>query len=254
MSLSPDQYVRAYSKFQDDMEWKVKIEVQQIVRKAGLGRMGVDPVLARDVVADALTGLVVAYGPAAEAFGMYLFEEMIGETPAPSGISAPIATEAAAASAYGIITKYNSPATVLSSSMARHVMNYGRSAIHNSAAGVPSLAYARVPNYRSQRGGKGPCEFCVVLASRGPVYADTVTAGERGSGNEYHDDCYCVPTLMRKGNPEIGDFGDPSDWPKGYTPDRLYKEIYDPSHEYLDTIQDVTRKIRAKHPDFPSGR
>ena len=59
---------------------------------------------------------------------------------------------------------------------------------------------------------------------------------------------------MRKGNPEIGDFGDPSDWPRGYTPDRLYREIYDPSHEYLDTIQDVTRKIRAKHPDFPSGR
>lgn len=254
MSLTPDQYVRAFSKFHEEMEWKVKIEVQQIVRSAGLGRMGVDPILARDVVADALSGLVNAYGPAAEAFGMYLFEEMIGAPAATAAISAPSAAAAATSSAYGIITKYNSPESVLASSMTRHVMGFGRGAIHNSAARVPSLAYARVPQYGVQKVRKGPCEFCVVLASRGPVYADSVTAGERGSGNEYHDDCYCVPTLMRKGNPEIGDFGDPSDWPKGYTPDRLYSEIYDPSHEYLDTIQDVTRKIRAKHPDFPSGR
>ena len=254
MSLTPDQYVRAFSKFHEDLEFKIKVEVQQIVRKAGLGRMGVDPVLARDVVVDGLSSLISAYGPAAEAFGMYVFEEMVGESAAPAATTLPTATKAASSSAYGIITKYASPTTVLASSMTRHAMNFGRSAIHNSAARVPSLAYARVPNYRSQRGGKGPCEFCIVLASRGPVYADTVTAGERGSGNEYHDDCYCVPTLMRKGNPEIGDFGDPSDWPKGYTPDRLYREIYDPSHEYLDTIQDVTRKIRAKHPDFPSGR
>lgn len=254
MSLTPDQYVRAYSKFQEEMEWKVAIEVQQIVRSAGLGRMGVDPILARDVVADAISGLVNAYGPAAEAFGMYLFEEMTGQAAAASSITASTAAKTTTSSVIGVITKYHSPSTALQRSAARHIMNFGRGAIHNSAARVPSLAYARVPNYRSQRGGKGPCEFCIVLASRGPVYADTVTAGERGSGNEYHDDCYCVPTLMRKGNPEIGDFGDPSEWPKGYTPDRLYREIYDPSHEYLDTIQDVTRKIRAKHPDFPSGR
>lgn len=254
MSLTPDQYVRAYSGFQEEMERKVAIEVQQIYRSSGLGRMGVDPILARDVVADALAGLVNAYGPAAEAFGMYLFEEMIGEKATAAAISAPTATAAATASTYGIITKYASPESVLASSMSRHVMNFGRSAIHNSAAGIPDLAYARVPNYVGQRDGKGPCEFCIVLASRGAVYADTVTAGERGSGNEYHDDCWCVPTLMTKANPEAGDFGDPSEWPKGYTPDRLYKEIYDPSHEYLDTIQDVTRKIRAKDPTFPLGR
>lgn len=254
MSLSPDQYVRAYSKFQEEMEWKVKIEVTKIYRSSGLGKMGVDPILARDVVADALTGLVNAYGPAAEAFGMYLFEEMTGEKAVAAAISAPTAAATASASTYGIITKYANPGDVLASSMTRHVMGFGRGAIHNSAARVPQLAYARVPNYRGQREGKGPCEFCIVLASRGPVYADTVTAGQRGSGNEYHDDCWCVPTLMAKGNPEAGDFGDPSDWPKGYTPDRLYKEIYDPSHEYLDTINDVTRKIREKDPTFPLGR
>lgn len=254
MTLTPDQYVRAYSGFQEEMERRVKIEVQQIYRKSGLGRMGVDPILARDVVADALAGLVNAYGPAAESFGMYLFEEMIGEKAAAAAISAPTSTAAATTSTHGIVTKYVNPESVLASSMTRHVMGFGRSAIHNSAAGIPDLAYARVPNYRGQRDGKGPCEFCIVLASRGPVYADTVTAGERGSGNEYHDDCWCVPTLMTKGNPERGDFGDPSEWPKGYTPDRLYEEIYDPSHEYLDTIQDVTRKIRAKDPTFPLGR
>ena len=250
MSLTPVQYVRTFSKFHEELEWKIRIEVQKVVRESGLRRPGVDPVLARDVVADALSGMISAYGPVAEAFGMFAFEEMIGEPAAPSGISAATAAETAKSSAYGIISKYASPTGVLVSSMTRHAIGHTRSAIHNSTARVPGLAYARVPNYRGQRGGKGPCEFCIVLASRGAVYADSVTAGERGSGNEYHDDCYCVPTIMTRANPEIGDFGDPDEWPRGYTPDRLYEKIYSPSHEYLDTIQDVTRKIRAKDPGF----
>lgn len=254
MSLSPDQYVRAFSDFHADMEQKVRREVLWLYQESGLLSPGTDPGLARGVLAEALSGLVNTYGPAAEAFGMYLFEEMTGERAAAAAITAPTAAAAATASTHGIIVKYLNPSDVLAGAMTRHVMNFGRDAIHNSAAGVPDVAYARVPAYRGQRSGKGPCEFCIVLASRGAVYADTVTAGERGTGNEYHDDCYCVPTLMRKADPESGDFGDPSDWPKGYNPKRLYSDIYDPSHEYLDTIQDVTRKIRAKDPSFPGGR
>ena len=254
MTLSPTQYVKAFTDFQEDLERKVANEVLRVYRGSGLGRPGVDVQLAKDVVSDALAGLVTTYGPGAESFGMFLFEEMTGEKAAPAVLDAPSAL--ARSSAYGVITKYANPGKVLTGSMTRHIMNYGRGAIHASAAGVRDLAYARVPNYRAplQRHGKGPCEFCIVLASRGPVYADTVTAGERGTGNEYHDDCYCVPTLMTKGNPERGDFGNPSEWPRGYTPDRLYEEIYDPSHDYLDTIEHVTRKIRAKDPSFPLGR
>lgn len=253
MTLTPDQYVHAFSDFHRDMERKVRVEVAWLYRESGL-LSGADPDLARGVLAEALSGLVGTYGPAAEAFGMFLFEEMTGEYAATAAISAPSAAEAAVSSTFGILAKYVDPLEVLSGSMTRHVMNFGRGAIHNSVAGVPMLAYARVPAYRGQRGGEGPCEFCIVLASRGPVYADTVTAGERGSGNEYHDGCYCVPTLMKKGDPEAGDFGDPSEWPSGYNPSRLYDEIYDPAHEYLDTIRDVTRKIRAKDPSFPPGR
>ena len=252
MTLTPDQYVAAYSSFQDDMEAKVRREVDKVYRDSGLGRRGVDTIVARDLIADALAGLVTAYGPAAESFGMFLFEEMTGGKARSNPTALPDARAAATASTYAVITTYNSPRDPLGSSMSRHVMGFGRGAIHASVSAEKGLAYARVPNYRGQREGKGPCEFCIVLASRGAVYADSLTAG--GAGSRYHDECACVPVMMRRAEPAAGDFGDPSDWPKGYNPSRLYHQIYDPSHESSDTIRDVTRKIRASDPTFPDGR
>lgn len=251
MTISPTQYVTAFSDFQEEMERAVTKAVQSAFAASGVGRSG-DVDAAREALAYGLADLVALYGPQAESFGMYLFGEMTGEAAQAATIVEP--TQSVVSSTFGILSKYAAPLSVLAGSMTRHTMNYSRSAIHNSAAGVPGMAYARVPSYRGQRRGKGPCEFCIVLASRGAVYADSVTAGARGSGNEYHDDCYCVPTVMRKANPEYGDFGSPSDWPKGYNPSRLYEEIYSPSHDSADTIRDVTRKIREKDPTFPLGR
>lgn len=39
--------------------------------------------------------------------------------------------------------------------------------------------------------GATTCDFCLMLASRGPVYGSSETAG--GEGNKYHDHCYCIP-------------------------------------------------------------
>ena len=65
--------------------------------------------------------------------------------------------------------------------------------------------YARVPTSAS------PCDFCLMLASRGFVYATKETAGELG---QYHNHCRCriVPG-----------FGE-SPILKGYDPDALYEE------------------------------
>ncbi|WP_279020462.1 hypothetical protein [Mobiluncus mulieris] len=39
--------------------------------------------------------------------------------------------------------------------------------------------------------GATTCDFCLMLASRGPVYGSSETAG--GEGNKYHDHCDCIP-------------------------------------------------------------
>lgn len=69
--------------------------------------------------------------------------------------------------------------------------------------------WARVPT------GAVTCAFCVMLASRGPVYRSERTAG--GDGIRFHADCDCVATPM----------WDETDLPAGYDPDRLYQMYRD---------------------------
>ena len=49
------------------------------------------------------------------------------------------------------------------------------------------FAWARVVHYDGQQ---GPCGFCIMLASRGPVYSSSVAAGMRADA--YHDNCHCT--------------------------------------------------------------
>ena len=255
MVMTPTAYTRTYTAFQTDLERRIHADVNrvfsEIVPRRTPGALVALDRSQEELLAEALGSIFTMYGPLAMSFGMYLFEEYTGRT---AEDLLDDALPAATSSVFALSRKSANPLPLLRGSITRHVLNRARGVIHHSAASNEDLAYARVPNYAGQRHGKGPCEFCIVLASRGPVYADTEKAGARGTGNEYHDDCYCVPQIMKKGNPEKGDFGDPSEWPKGYNPERLYHEIYDPSHEYLDTIRDVTRKIRAKDHTFPLGR
>ncbi len=80
-------------------------------------------------------------------------------------------------------------------------------------------AWARVPS------GSDTCKFCIVLASRGAVYASKESAttvvgrgktkrsrGTRSLGAKYHGGCNCQAILVR----------DEGDYPKGYDPDALY--------------------------------
>lgn len=78
-----------------------------------------------------------------------------------------------------------SAAVAVSGAVSRHILNGGRETILRAVqTDAKALGYMRVTS------GKA-CAFCAMLASRGPVYKSSVTAGARGSGNRYHDHCGC---------------------------------------------------------------
>ena len=71
----------------------------------------------------------------------------------------------------------------------RLVTQRGRDTIFDNAGRDPvRTSVARIPS------GTDTCTFCIMLASRGAVYTDLVAAGEM---NDFHDNCDCVPTVIR---------------------------------------------------------
>lgn len=123
----------------------------------------------------------------------------------------------------------------------RLVLQPGRDSVFASAGLDPvRTAVARVPS------GPTTCRFCVMLASRGPIYQSEVSAelvvgrgstrsgydaagrrlrGGVGGGvkargkmpiaSRFHDGCDCATVVVRSA----------SDYPDGYDPDALY-ELY----------------------------
>ncbi|MFE9497271.1 hypothetical protein [Streptomyces collinus] len=88
----------------------------------------------------------------------------------------------------------------------RFVKQSARNTIFHSAQKDPSKAsYARVPS------GSRTCKFCLMLASRGAVYANEKKAGKL---NSYHGHCDCQVIPMWDGD----------EYPKGYDPDSLYDQ------------------------------
>lgn len=71
----------------------------------------------------------------------------------------------------------------------RLVSQRGRDTIFDNAGKDPvRTSVARIPS------GSDTCSFCIMLAARGAVYTDLVSAGEM---NDFHDLCDCVPTVIR---------------------------------------------------------
>lgn len=86
----------------------------------------------------------------------------------------------------------------------RLALQYGRSVIHRSAVLDPARArVARVP------AGAETCAFCLMLASRGPVYHSEESAGR---ARRYHGMCDCQPIPVWDGDT----------LPEGYAPEDLY--------------------------------
>lgn len=120
---------------------------------------------------------------------------------------------------------------MLDSAMQRWVRQPGRDTITDATASDPAKPrWARVPR------GAVTCAWCLVMASRGPVYHTEATAGGM---TDWHDDCDCdaVPSW------------EPGDLPDRYDPDRLY-DIYSDAaaHASSGDIKAVTAELRRRHP------
>lgn len=56
---------------------------------------------------------------------------------------------------------------------------------------VSAVGWSRETHPERAQAGKS-CDFCRMLAGRGPVYRSEASAGMAGA-NHYHDNCHCVP-------------------------------------------------------------
>lgn len=127
----------------------------------------------------------------------------------------------------------------------RHVLNQGRWTISENVARTPNVFYARA------LGGRDPCVFCRVLASRGPVYGKNTVVTAK-DGGDYHDACKCVAVPMR--GEWVPDRDSPSglrwegDQIAGFDFEQMYAEDYKPFHQSGDKVADVIRKMRSERP------
>ncbi|WP_158252561.1 hypothetical protein [Cryobacterium sp. Y57] len=178
------------------------------------------PILVRDALLDFFPELIAAYGDAAALLAADFYDEL-RDVPASAArftatlAAAPDSAQATAAARWGLgplFTADPDPVQALlnlSGVAQRLVLQSGRDTISSAAFRDPvRTAYARVPT------GPTTCKWCVMLASRGAIYANAKEAGE---GNSYHGDCDCVPTPIRS----------KADYPEGHDVrefERLYAE------------------------------
>lgn len=194
--------------------------------------------------------LVVTYGDTAAVLGADWYDMLRDVPPSAAAFRAvttpPASTEQAQGSvrwAVGPLWE-DAPDTALANLVGatqRLVLQPGRDTIWDSAGADPvRTGVARVP------AGTTTCRFCVMLASRGPVYQSQVSAeavvgrgsnrtgydangrrlaggigggvkarGPQDLGKKFHDACDCVSVVIRS----------TADYPEGYDPD-AYMELY----------------------------
>lgn len=111
----------------------------------------------------------------------------------------------------------------------RFIENCGRDTITlNGGRDRSNPRFARVPS-------RLPCAFCAMLASRGFVYKNEITAGSEG---QYHDDCRCVIVPGWGSNPSVD----------GYNPEK-WLDVYEKAFVHAD--KDATlANMRREAPDM----
>lgn len=184
--------------------------------EAFMARLDVgDVAAARDALAEFTTALVDTYGKPAALLAAQFYDDMRAESPNATGrFRAIMADPASADEVMGTVRWAVDPlvggvpdkAAVterMSGAVQRYVTGAGRDTIDtNTRRDRSRPTFARVPH------GAKPCDFCLMIASRGAVYS------EQGANSHYHDHCSCVPTPMWRGDP----------YPEGYDPDALYDD------------------------------
>ena len=178
-------------------------------------RLDGDPVRVRNALLEFFPDLVSTYGDVAALLGADFYDSLRDVPPSAASfraaLSAPVQPEQAQGSArWAVGSLFDGEPdgfmTRITGSTQRLVLQPGRDGIFDAARRDPvRTGIARVPS------GPKTCEFCVMLASRGAVYGSELAAG--GGGNEFHDDCDCVPTVIRS----------EGDYPEGHDLDELIR-------------------------------
>lgn len=158
---------------------------------SGLNVSG-DPARVRDALIDLFPDLVTVYGDVAAAIAADFYDDTRdapGARYRAAPADTPDAAQSEAAARWGIGPLFqpepdpSTALTQLSGSLQRLILQAGRSTLIQAARRDPvRTGFARIP--------QGPtCPWCVMLASRGFVYASEASAG---AFNRWHDDCNCV--------------------------------------------------------------
>lgn len=150
----------------------------------------------RDYAADLMVDLWNAYGDASSSVGSMLFEDTLGDgMPDRAVMMDHVSNERARQSArYWANNLFGDEVDVdrfiggCSSFLHRQVSHSADAQILDGADELASkgkhVRYGRVPT--------GPsCGFCIMLASRGFVYASKESAGWQAGFNRFHDNCNC---------------------------------------------------------------
>lgn len=162
--------------------------------------LGADPEVVRDALLEFFPELLVTYGDVAALLGADWYDAQRDAPPSAASFSAVMARPVEAEQAQGAARYALGPLFAdepdpfsalarLAGATQRLVLKPGRDTFFGSGAADPvSRAFARVPS------GRTTCKWCVMLASRGFVYYSEESAGQ---GNQWHDNCDCVPVSGR---------------------------------------------------------
>lgn len=179
-------------------------------------RLDGDPVRVRNALLQFFPELVTTYGDVSALLAADFYDMLRDVPPSAASFQAafaapvdPAKAEGATRWAVGALFAEDVPlfTSQILGSTQRLVSQRGRDTIFDNAGRDPvRTSVARVPS------GADTCMFCIMLASRGAVYTDLVSAGQM---NDFHDNCDCVPTVMRSAR----------DYPEGYDP-AMFTELY----------------------------
>lgn len=226
----------------------LKVAIRRDLQTVWSSVAGRSPDTIKAVLVEAVPDIIDKYGSMSASIAAEWFEELIGEAAFIPDLYSPDAYIASTRWAISpLYREQNSPAEAFSHLVVaseRHMKNYGRRVLDESVSRTPGVFYARVPS------GPTTCEFCLVMASRGPVYTNRTTAKYRArDGGKYHDSCDCQAVPMR--GRWIGDPQHPrgyrweGDQVAGYRFDDLYEQNYKPFHQSGDQVEQVAARMRA---------
>lgn len=236
MTLATRADVARFARALDGIESLAVADLRRVWRRFDL----TDAVAARRALEEVLPALVDRYGEVSATVGGDWYDDLRARSSPPGRFTAvmadPPATGAVRANVRWSVTPLFSEtrdsrqafaraALVLS----RHALQPARDTVTRSARRDPARPrWARVP------GAADPCAFCLMLASRGPIYHTEDTAGGLNP-DHYHADCRCSPTPLWAGD----------SLPSGYDPDELYAQ-YQEARQATEADYPTTRGVLSE--------